>query len=137
MVSGFYTQLLLMTTLMHQIWSSWQCGSDSWMITCMRTKILLGFIKHNIISYVKQRFQQQSFAKFQRLECLLLDSLIPELESLEDDKNYMNSTHDKIYVVKLSAWLGLYRTMMRKTSSVIILTAVRNFRIRKRLKPIS
>ena len=137
MVSGFYTQLLLMTTLMHQIWSSWQCGSDSWMITCMRTKILLGFIKHNIISYVKQRFQQQSFAKFQRLECLLLDSLIPELESLEDDKNYMNSTHDKIYVVKLSAWLGLYRTMMRKTSSVIILTAVRNFRIRKRLKAIS
>lgn len=137
MVSGFYTQLLLMTTLMHQIWSSWQCGSDSWMITCMRTKILLGFIKHNIISYVKQRFQQQSFAKFQRLECLLLDSLIPELESLEDDKNYMNSTHDKIYVVKLSAWLGLYRTVMRKTSSVIILTAVRNFRIRKRLKAIS
>ena len=137
MVSGFYTQLLLMTTLMHQIWSSWQCGSDSWMITCMRTKILLGFIKHNIISYVKQRFQQQSFAKFQRLECLLLDSLIPELESLEDDKNYMNSTHDKIYVVKLSAWLGLYRTMMRKTSSVIVLTAVRNFRIRKRLKAIS
>ena len=133
MVSGFYTQLLLMTTLLHQIWSSWQWGSDSWMITCMRTKILLGFIKHNIILYVKQRFQQQSFVKFQRLECLLLDSLIPELESLEDDKNYMNSTHEKIYVVKLSAWLGLYRTMMRKTSSVIILTAVRNFRIRKRL----
>ena len=137
MVSGSYTQLLLMATLMHQIWSSWQCASDSWMITCMQTKILLGFIKHNIISYVKQRFQQQSFVKFQRLECLLMDSLIPELESLEDDKNYMNSTHDKIYVVKLSAWLGLYRTMMRKTSSVIILTAVRNFRIRKRLKAIS
>ena len=92
MVSGSYTQLLLMATLMHQIWSSWQCASDSWMITCMQTKILLGFIKHNIISYVKQRFQQQTFVKFQRLECLLMDSLIPELESLEDDKNYMNST---------------------------------------------